>query len=149
MTQAQPSLTSHANVGSFPKAKEEENFVGRGVYFGLLCSHPLGSSIAKSRETSCLGRQTSCRSQPVHTHVPLPGVDHVPPNLFQGICTSIAMCYGATFLVNQAQHGPPRIPRSKIEHDGLLEQRRQISLVLSLSCPSLVLGRREETLARA
>lgn len=38
---------------------------------------------------------------------------------------------------------------SRIERDGVLEQRRQMSLVLSLSYQSLVLGRKEETLARA
>lgn len=58
------------------------------------------------------------------------------------------MCDGAASLVRQARDGPPSLPTSRIERNGVLERRRQMSLVLSLSYQSPVLENEKETLAR-
>lgn len=58
-------------------------------------------------------------------------------------------CYRVTSLVNEAQFGPPSIPMSQIDHNEVLEQRSQMSPILSLSYQFPVLRDEKETLARA
>lgn len=140
-----------ASRGNFSKAKERKRTLGgKGCAFGVVGCHPLSDFIAKSRETGCLERQTSPRSQSVHAYIP--SWDLVTCLLipFQGFCTSIREnVLWSNLLSHPSTARSPKRPVSRAERDGVLEQRRQMSLVLSPSDRSLVLGHKEGTLARA
>lgn len=135
----------------FQRPRKERELRREGCLFWAIALSPSGwlyCQLERDALARCLGRQispaASLRTRPSNGD-PIT----CPLILFQSFCTSIKWDVRRSSLLSPPSPGrPPSLPTSRIEHDGVLERRRQMSLVLSLSYQSPVLENEKETLAR-